>query len=139
MLLDHLERDDATSKLLRISMGHAQIAIGSGIALFQLRYKEHEHLLPETWIKNLWEFTATCRATITIPNIWIPQLQRLGDRYLMDVGREAGFSKSEQVHLREAAIVLQAHTLSDIVTVDGTRIKEGIFEGILEDRKSKYR
>ena len=86
----------------------------------------------------MWEFTVLSRATITIPNIWIPQLQRLGDRYLMDVGREAGFSKAEQVHLREAAIVLQAHTLSDIVTVDGTRIKEGIFEGILEDRKSKY-
>ena len=86
MLLDHLERDDATSKLLKISMGHAQIAIGSGTALFQLRYKEHEYLLPETWIKNLWEFTSTCRSTITIPNIWIPQLQRLGDRYVMDVG-----------------------------------------------------
>ena len=57
----------------------------------------------------------------------------------MDVGREAGFSKSEQVHLREAAIVLQVHTLSDIVTVDRTRIKEGIFKGTLEDRKSKYR
>ena len=68
-----------------------------------------------------------------------PQLQCLDDRYLMDMGREAGFSKAEQVHLREAAIVLQAHTLSDIVTVDGTRIKEGIFEGILEDRKSNYR
>ena len=57
----------------------------------------------------------------------------------MDVGQEAGFSKSEQVHLREAAIVLQVHTLSDIVTVDGTRIKEGLFEEILEDRKSNYR
>ena len=56
----------------------------------------------------------------------------------MDVGREAGFSKAEHVHLRESAIVLPTHTLSDIVTVDGTRIKEGIFEGILEDRKSNY-
>ena len=139
MLLDHLEPEDATKKLLRIAMGHAQLAIGIGTALFQLRYKEHKHLIPETWIKNLWEFTSTCRATITIPNMWIPQLQRLGDRYLMDVGREAGLSKAEQVHLREAAIVLQVHTLSDIVTVDGTRIKEGNFEGILEDRKSKYR
>ena len=57
----------------------------------------------------------------------------------MDVVREAGLSKAEQVHLREAAIVLQVHTLSDIVTVYGTRIKEGIFEGILEDKNSKYR
>ena len=31
------------------------------------------------------------------------------------------------------------HTLSDIVTADGTRIKDGIFEGILDDRKLKYR
>ena len=38
-------------KLLRISLGHAQLAIGSGTALFKLRYKEHEHLIPETWIK----------------------------------------------------------------------------------------
>ena len=30
-------------------------------------------------------------------------------------------------------------TLSDIITVDGTRIKQGNFEGILEDRKLKYR
>ena len=106
-------------KILNISMGHAQIAIGSGTALFQLRYKEHEHLLPETWMKNLWESTAACRAAITIPNIWIPQLQRLGDRYVMAVCQEAGFSKAEQVHLREATIVLQVHTLSDIITVDG--------------------
>ena len=72
MLLDHLEREDATSKILRISLGHAQLAIGSRIVLFQLQYKEHEHLIPETWIKNLWEITSTCRAIITIPNLWIP-------------------------------------------------------------------
>ena len=139
MLLEHLEREDATSKLLRISLGHEQLAIGSGTALFQLRYKEHEHLIPETWIKQLWKFTSTCRATITIPSLWIPKLQRLDDRYLMDVGREAGFSKAEQVHLRGAAIVLHAHTLSDIVTVDGNRIKDRIFKGVLEDRNSNYR
>ena len=57
----------------------------------------------------------------------------------MDIGREAGFSRAEQVDLREASIVLQAHTLSDIVTADGTRIKEGIFEGLLTDRRSNYR
>ena len=48
------------------------------------------------------------------------------------------FSRLEQVHLRDAEIVLQAHTFSNIVTVDGIRIKEGIFKGMLEDRKLNY-
>ena len=138
MLLDHLERDDATSKLIRISLGHAQMEVGSGTDLFQLWNKNHTHLIPDTWIKQLWKFTSTCKATITIPSLWIPSLQRLYDRYLMDIGREAGFSRADQVHLRQAAIVLNVHTLGDIVTVDGIRIKEGIFEGILEYRKSNY-
>ena len=79
MLLVHLEREDTTSKLLRISLGHPQLAIGSGTALFQLRYKDHEHLLPDAWIKKLWKFTPTCKATIVIPSLWIPPLQRLDD------------------------------------------------------------
>ena len=54
----------------------------------------------------------------------------------MEIVHEEGFSESEQVDLREAKKLLQAHTLSDIVTADGTHIKDGIFEGILDDRKS---
>ena len=94
MLLDHLERDDATIKITRISLGHAQMAIGSGTALFQLRYKEHEHLIPDTLIKQLWKCTSTCKAKITIPSLWIPSLQQQDDHYLMDVGREAGFLRA---------------------------------------------
>ena len=54
----------------------------------------------------------------------------------MNIGREAGFSKSEQVNLREAAIVLYTLTLGDTVTVDGQCINKGILEGILEHIKS---
>ena len=57
----------------------------------------------------------------------------------MDIQRDAGFSKSQTVELREAPVGIQAHTLRGIVTEDGTLIKEGIFEGVLNDRKSNYR
>ena len=57
----------------------------------------------------------------------------------MDVAREAGFSKKEQIILREAITVLKVHSVSDITTLDGTQIKPGIADGILEDRTSLYR
>ena len=57
----------------------------------------------------------------------------------MNIGREAGFSKAEQVNLREAAIVLYTLTLGDTVTVDGQCINKGILEGILEHINSNYR
>ena len=34
MLLDHLEREDTMRKLIQISLGHAQMVVGSGTALF---------------------------------------------------------------------------------------------------------
>jgi hypothetical protein len=56
----------------------------------------------------------------------------------MEVAREAGFSDKDQVILREASTVLKIHTVSDITTLDGKRIKPGIFDGTLEDRTSRY-
>ena len=74
MLLDHLEREDATCKTIRISLGHAHMAIGSGTAIFQLRYKEHKHRIPDIWIKQLWKFTSTCKSTIMILSLWVSSL-----------------------------------------------------------------
>ena len=53
----------------------------------------------------------------------------------MDIRHEAGFLKSEQVNLREVTLLIQAHTLSGIFTANITNIKDGIFEGILDNWK----
>ena len=47
-------------------------------------------------------------------------------------------SDREQVILREEITVLKVHTVSDITTLDGKRIKPGIVDGTLEDRTSRY-
>ena len=57
----------------------------------------------------------------------------------MDVAREAGLLDRDQIILQEAITVLKVHTVSDIKTLDGTQIKPGIVDGILEDRTSLYR
>jgi hypothetical protein len=59
--------------------------------------------------------------------------------WMSPVAREAGFSDKEKITLREAITVLKVHTVSNITTLDGTQIKPGIADGILEDRTSFYR
>ena len=39
MLRDHLERDDATKKLLKALLSYAQLEVGSGTKLLSLPYK----------------------------------------------------------------------------------------------------
>jgi hypothetical protein len=49
---------------------------------------------------------------------------------MMDVGRESGLPKEEQVHLREAEIVLQAHTYPQRHCYGGRDAhKRGTFRG----------
>jgi hypothetical protein len=57
----------------------------------------------------------------------------------MEVAREAGFSDRDQVILREEITVLKFHNISDITKLDGKQIKQGIVDGTLEDRTSRYR
>ena len=87
-------------------------------------------------MKKLWQFLDTCKATVHIPDLWIPTLQRKGDRYLMDVARDAGFSVGDQIILREAAKILKVHTIINITTRNGIRIKKRVGDVILDDRTS---
>ena len=109
------------------------------LQLLSLPYTGYSYLVPECWVKKLWHFLETCKATVHIPGLWIPMIQRKGDRYLMDVARAAGFSVGDQIILREAATILKVHTISNITTLDSITIKKGVVEDILDDRASCYR
>ena len=99
-------------------------------------YQGYAHLVQDVFVKQLWQFLASCKAQVHIPGVWIPGLQRKRNRYLMDVAREAGFSDSDQIIFCEAITVLKFHTVSNIKTLDGTQIKPGIVDGTLVDRTS---
>ena len=55
------------------------------------------------------------------------------------VARSAWFSPLDQLLLREVTTILQVHTISDIMMVDGHHIKEEIVNDILENTKYLYR
>ena len=139
MFLNHLERNDSTSKLLRVTLRHTQMVIGSGTSLLQLLYKEHKHPVPNTWVMRLWGFMHSCNTIIKIPSLLIISLQRHDNRYLMDIGRKAGFSKSEQVNLQEATLLIQAHTLSDIFIADGKCITDGIMVAFVRELNPTFK
>ena len=57
----------------------------------------------------------------------------------MDVARDAGLSVGDQIILREATTILKVHTISDITTLDGIKIKKGVVEVITDDLTSCHR
>ena len=139
ILMDHLEQDDTAKKFFWASLGYAQLVVRSGRQILSLPYKGYSHLVPEYWVKKLWQFLDTCKSTVYIPVLWIPVLQRKGNRYLMDVARASGFSVGDQIILREATTILKVHTIINITTLYGINIKKGVVEGILDDYTSCYR
>ena len=63
--------------------------------------------------------------------------QQVYDGYT--VARSAWFSPLDQLLLQEVTTILQVHTISDIMMVDGHYIKEEIVDDILENTKYLYR
>ena len=111
----------------------------AGKQLITLPYKGYAHLVQECRAEKLWHFLNECKAKVDIPGKWILQLQRKGDRYLMEVAPAVGFSNQDQIPLREAATILQVHKVSDIVTLNGIKINKGVNDGHTNDRESCYR
>ena len=57
----------------------------------------------------------------------------------MKVACAAVFSNQEQIHLREATIILHFHNVSNIVTLNGINTKKRVTDGFLEYIKFYYR
>ena len=51
----------------------------------------------------------------------------------MEASRAAGFSHQDQIHLLEATIIFQVHTVHDIMTLDGIKTKNITNDGHIDD------
>ena len=84
ILLEHLYTDSTTGSLLRLALEWSSIHVGIGRNLFSLDFKLFGHLLPQSWIKSLWQFASEY-------NIHIPaqeehlELRREGDSLLTEM------------------------------------------------------
>ena len=125
MLHEHLERDNATKKLLMVFLSYAQLAVGSGTKLLPLPYKGYAHMVQDIFVKKLWQCLHICKAQVHIPGLWIPGLQCNHDCYLMEVSKAAGFEDWDRLTLPKVIMELKVHTVSDIKTLNSTQIKPG--------------
>ena len=68
----------------------------------------------------------------------MPSLQRDNDRYIMtDIIQSGKFSPDEIRRINYCRLFLQAYTLSDITTAQGTRIDPGAINGNLQEMSSR--
>ena len=125
LLLRHAEGTSEAGTLLRASYKQLQLEVGTDECLFQLSFAEFGFLATECWIKSLWEF------------LWKYDIQwqqehhpksprRMGDRLIMEWLREHHPSNHELEAINQCRLKIQALWLSDIVTADRTKLRNGI-------------
>ena len=122
-------------------MGHSQLQLGKGTALFDLEFDAHGVSLTQTWLTHLWHFLCKigCRLTPSKPQ-WLPPLQRVADQYIMELADAIypGRSKLLEI-LNKCRCYLQVVTLADIVSSDGTHITNDSYNGVIQHgRPSRY-
>ena len=87
--------------------------------------------MPSGWYKNLWKFMSTqiFDLEVTVDYQDLPILCEL-DLYLMEAFVEVGFRNADLKSLNFVRKYLQAVTLSDNATSDGSRISYHSYEGL---------
>ena len=121
ILLEHLYADNMTGSLLRSALEWSSIHVGIGQNIFSLDFGLYGHLLPQSWIKTLWQFASEYKITLPSSEKNL-QLHRRGDIYLMEEYAHKGLRISELRAINKCRLFLQVTTLSDIIDGSGHRL-----------------
>ena len=141
LFLRHARSNDEGGKLLHISLGHSQLELGKGTQLFDLSFLAHGAVLTKTWITHLWQFLEQSGSKMVSSRpIWIPPIQRVADRYIMELADELYPGQTKRlIILNKCRCYIHAVTLADITSSDGIHITADAYNGILQHgRKSRY-
>ena len=127
--LEHINSDTMSRCPLQANMEWAMIHVGIGAStIFDIDYSKFGHLLPQTWIKSLWEFVDTYSIQMPAYNHKL-QLKREHDQFLMEAFHNANYSPKQLVRLNRCRQYLQVETLSDITNGMGDRICRQAYQG----------
>ena len=110
------------------------LTMGVSTPLFQLEYSKFQFLLEPCWIKDIWRISS--KYNIQIYGQYArPQPQRRNDFAIMErIVLSGRFKQAELLKINRLRIYLQVLFMSDITTIQGTRLKTNMFDV----KKNKY-
>ena len=125
----HYRLQDKTGKLFKISLDISQLQCGLSTPVYQLDYLKWKSILTPSWFTHFWSLLSVCDISLSISNQWIYSPPRRNDKFLMDILLPYIPSVSVHYCLNACRIALQILTLSDMTTIDGTKILPNILSG----------
>ena len=87
MFIGHLRKADATTDIIKISLGCCQQELGIGDNFLTQSYSKYGWTLQNCWIKEMWVFLDKIEGNIRVLNDWIQECRK-GDTFLMKIVHE---------------------------------------------------
>lgn len=137
-LVEELKGSSMSSTLLKANLEWCIIHIGvGGKSLFEIPYDEYEFLLPEVWMKSLWQFTSEYKIRVDTSEFALKP-RRENDEFLMEAFQRSGCTKGQLIRLNRCRMYLQVETLSDIVDGSGQCFSKRLYDGHRFNQRLPY-
>ena len=62
--------NDKTGKLMRISMEHTQLEIGTKKSFYEYKFQDWKDLVTPTWITHLWDYWSCAEVQLEMTQMW---------------------------------------------------------------------
>jgi hypothetical protein len=124
-LIMHYGCNTAVGKFMKASYSLFLVEMGLSLQPLQESYEWYEYLLTHSRMKMLWEKASMFGLKVVVADLQL-KYPREGDRFIMQVLIELGFTKDKLRILNRVQVSLQVLFLSDILTALGQKINPKI-------------
>jgi hypothetical protein len=118
-LLEHLKHT---------SWSMARIESGAGPNFLEQDHSKFKPFITTGWLSTLWEFLSMYNVRLS-QSFLVPLRRSSNDKYIMPVVIKGKYSTSQLQLFNVCRIFLQVELVSDILNMQGTRVKEHIWKG----------
>lgn len=130
LFIKHWRTSTTVSNMLRICVSWAQWQAGTSVSLLA----DATMRLPQVegrWLQSLRQALAYSHSHLQLDQDFIPEIERLNDRYIMDIAMESGeFNADDLRLLNYCRLYLHVVTVSDITDATGSYIMPEMFDCI---------
>ncbi len=124
-LIMHYRCNTAVGRFMKASYFLFLVEMGLSFQPLQESYERHNFLLTHSWMKMLWEKVSMFGLKVVVVDFHL-KYPREGDRFIMQVLIELGYSKDKLRILNQVQVSLQVLFLLDLLTASGQKINSEV-------------